>query len=98
MKTVGIDIGSLSTKIVLLEKSDDKSEIKNYKIARSTHNFQKVGREMFDEILKESKLQRKDVFIMSTGYGRHTIDIADDKVTEITAHAKEKDENTNPHP
>ena len=84
MKTVGIDIGSLSTKVVLL----DDNEIKNYKIARSTHNFQKVGRELFNEMLKESSLQRKDVYIMSTGYGRHTIDIADDKITEITAHAK----------
>lgn len=84
MKTVGIDIGSLSTKILLLENN----EIKNYKIARSTHNFQKIGHQLFDQIMSEENLQRKDVFIMSTGYGRHTIDIADQKVTEITAHAK----------
>lgn len=84
MKTVGIDIGSLSTKVLLLENN----KIKNYKIARSTHNFQKVGHELFNQILSEENLHRKDVFIMSTGYGRHTIDIADKKVTEITAHAK----------
>jgi predicted CoA-substrate-specific enzyme activase len=85
MKTVGIDIGSLSTKIVLL---DDNNRIINYKISRSTHNFQKIGHDLFKQILNEANLQKKDIYLMSTGYGRHTIDIADDRVTEITAHAK----------
>ena len=81
---VGIDIGSLATKIVLIE---DRS-LKDHRTERSTFDFKRVGHNLFDDILNANNLKRSDVFVMSTGYGRNTIDIADDRVTEITAHAK----------
>ncbi len=80
----GIDIGSLATKIVLFIDE----ELIDYRTERSTYDFKRVGHKLFDEILQKHDLKRNDVFVMSTGYGRNTIDIADDRVTEITAHAK----------
>ena len=85
MKTfIGIDIGSLATKIVLL--SDGK--MLDHRTERSTYDFKKIGHNLFDDLLENNNLKKPDVFVMSTGYGRNTIDIADDRVTEITAHAK----------
>ena len=81
---IGIDIGSLATKIVLI----NEGKLIDHKTERSTYNFKKVGHDLFDEILSKNNLKRSDVFVMSTGYGRNTIDIADDRVTEITAHAR----------
>jgi predicted CoA-substrate-specific enzyme activase len=84
LKAVGIDIGSLVTKVVLL----DDSKMIDFRINRSTYNFKKIGHDLFDDLLEKNNLKRSDVYIMSTGYGRNSIDIADDRITEITAHAK----------
>ncbi|MHA1272652.1 MAG: acyl-CoA dehydratase activase [Promethearchaeota archaeon] len=85
MKTCGIDIGSLATKIVIL---DDDKKILDWGVERSTYDFKRVGNLLFNKMLEKNNLKRSDLFVMSTGYGRNTIDIADDRVTEITAHAK----------
>jgi predicted CoA-substrate-specific enzyme activase len=81
---VGIDIGSLASKVVLL--SDGK--LIDYRVERSTFDFKKVGNNLFNSILEKNNLRREDVFIMSTGYGRNTLEIQDDRITEITAHAR----------
>jgi len=81
---IGIDIGSLATKIALFIEG----KLVDHRTERSTYNFKKIGHDLFDEILSKHDLKRSDVYVMSTGYGRNTIDIADDRVTEITAHAK----------
>ena len=81
---IGLDIGSLETKIVLLSNS----KLIDFRTERSTHNFKKVGTKLFKDILDKNNFKKSDVFIMSTGYGRNTIDIADDRITEITAHAR----------
>jgi predicted CoA-substrate-specific enzyme activase len=85
MKVLGIDIGSLATKIVLM---NSEQEIIDYGVERSTFDFKKVGRDLFKNILDKHNLSRSDVFVMSTGYGRNTIDFADDRITEISAHAR----------
>ena len=81
---IGIDIGSLATMIVLI----NEGKLLDHKTERSTYDFKRVGHNLFDDILTQHNLERKDVYVMSTGYGRNTIDIADDRVTEITAHAR----------
>ena len=84
MKTIGIDIGSLATKLVLL---DDNTMI-DHRVNRSTYDFKRIGSDLFNELLEKNNLKRSDVYVMSTGYGRNSIDIADDRITEITAHAR----------
>ncbi|MFX0104229.1 MAG: acyl-CoA dehydratase activase [Candidatus Hodarchaeota archaeon] len=84
MKTCGVDIGSLETKVVLL---DDK-KIVDYRIGRSTFDFKRVGNNLFNDLLEQHNLKKNDVYVMSTGYGRNTVSFADDRITEITAHAR----------
>jgi len=79
-----VDIGSLETKVVLL---DDKV-IMGYRVGRSTFDFKRVGNNLFNELLEEHNLKKSDVYVMSTGYGRNTVSFADDRITEITAHAR----------
>jgi predicted CoA-substrate-specific enzyme activase len=84
MKTIGIDIGSLATKLVLL----DDSTMIDHRVNRSTYDFKRIGSNLFNDLLEKNNLKRSDVYVMSTGYGRNSIDIADDRITEITAHAR----------
>ena len=81
---IGIDIGSLATKIALL----DNGNLLDFRTERSTFDFKRIGLNLFNDILEANNLNRDDVFVMSTGYGRNTIDFADDRITEITAHAR----------
>ncbi|TFF93510.1 MAG: hypothetical protein EU543_03455, partial [Promethearchaeota archaeon] len=81
----GVDIGSLATKIVLL---NENKKMVDWRLNRSTYDFKRVGRDLFKEILEKNNLKRSDVYVISTGYGRNTIDFADDRITEITAHAR----------
>lgn len=82
---IGIDIGSLSSKVALIS---NEGKVVDYRVERSTYDFKRIGQNLFNDIMETNNLSRNDVFIMSTGYGRNTIDIADDRITEITAHAR----------
>jgi predicted CoA-substrate-specific enzyme activase len=84
LKTIGVDIGSLATKVVLL----DDNKLVDYRVDRSTYDFKRIGHNLFEDILEKNNLKSSDVYVMSTGYGRNSIDIADDRITEITAHAR----------
>ncbi|MBN1800662.1 MAG: 2-hydroxyglutaryl-CoA dehydratase [Candidatus Lokiarchaeota archaeon] len=84
MLSVGIDIGSLASKLVLM----DGRKLVDHRVDRSTYDFKRIGGDLFKDLLEKNNLKRSDVYVMSTGYGRNSIDIADDRITEITAHAK----------
>ncbi|MHA1341393.1 MAG: acyl-CoA dehydratase activase [Promethearchaeota archaeon] len=85
MKIIGIDIGSLSTKVALVEDG----KLIDYLVDRSTYRFKEVGKELFNKLLEKYNLKREQIAkIISTGYGRHTIDIAEENITEISAHAR----------
>lgn len=85
MRIVGIDIGSLSTKVALIEDGKFIDSL----VDRSTYKFKEVGTKLFGDLLGRNNLTNQDIDkIISTGYGRHTIDIAQEQVTEITAHAR----------
>jgi predicted CoA-substrate-specific enzyme activase len=48
----------------------------------------KLTLELFDRLLKDSKIRKKDVRrVVATGYGRNAVSIADTTITEITCHA-----------
>lgn len=86
MNIIGIDIGSLSTKVALIRDGKLIDSITN----RSTYKFKEVGHRLFKEILEKNNLTRDQIDkVISTGYGRHSLpDLAEDQVTEITAHAR----------
>ncbi len=86
MYFIGIDIGSLTTKVVLLQNG----KLMDSLIERSTYNFQESGKKIFLQILDKNALQPDQIQkIMVTGYGRHSnLNINEEKITEISAHAK----------
>ena len=83
---IGIDIGSLTTKVVLMIKG----KIEAMLTERSLHNFTAIGTQLFHQILDQSHLTPADIDNMySTGYGRHSISVLTSNViTEISAHAR----------
>lgn len=82
----GIDSGSTSTDVVILNKE--------HKIITGiilpTGAGAAIGAERaLEEALKDAKLQREDIdALVTTGYGRTAIQEGDKSITEITCHAR----------
>ncbi|OOO63285.1 acyl-CoA dehydratase activase [Clostridium tepidum] len=80
----GIDIGSTSTNVVILDK--DKNII-SYSIvstgAKSIHG----AKTALDDALKKAHISKDNIkYIVSTSYGRINIPFANENITEITCH------------
>lgn len=84
MFTVGIDVGSITTKAVLLNGRDWRH------VVRPTGcSPRQAGREAFEELLGQAGLAHNDVScVIGTGYGRISLPFIDKAVTEITCHAR----------
>lgn len=82
--TVGVDVGSTSTKIVLLTGENMYS-----KICPTGWSPRDAGHRIMDELLKEHSLMGEEIdYIVATGYGRNAITYADRVITEITCHGR----------
>ena len=85
MLTAGIDIGSLTTKALIM----DGNEIKGYVIYSSGHLYEEAGNQAYEDCLNKCNLSREDIkYIVGTGYGRALISFANENITEITCHAR----------
>ncbi len=85
MPFAGVDIGSVSAKSVII--SDN--EILGYSILPTGADVEDVARRVLNESLKKAGLTESDLErIIATGYGRISVPFADDKMTEISCHAK----------
>ena len=84
MITVGIDVGSITTKAVVLRDGNIISE----KITATGYQVQAAADTVFADVLSEAKLQIVDVgAVVATGYGRNRVSFADRVITEISCHA-----------
>lgn len=84
--TAGIDSGSTSTNVVII---NDEFKILSFSIVRTGAKSILSAEKAFEEALSKCHLQKDDInFIVSTGYGRVSIPFADMNVTEITCHGK----------
>ena len=84
MLTIGIDVGSITAKAAVVRDGEVFSD----KLILTGYNARNAGEKVFDAIIKESGIDRSAVDrIISTGYGRKSVEIADKAVTEITCHA-----------
>jgi predicted CoA-substrate-specific enzyme activase len=84
----GIDLGSLSTKSLIME-SDGENRIVSYHIIQSGAAYKGAAEKVMDESLKKAGLKMKDLkHIISTGYGRESTSFSSADVTEITCHAR----------
>jgi predicted CoA-substrate-specific enzyme activase len=85
MIVAGCDVGSLTTKVVLL----NNTKIIAQKVRRSHFNPVESANEVMDETLKLAGLTLKDIeFCVGTGYGRERIPFVQKAVSEIACHAK----------
>jgi predicted CoA-substrate-specific enzyme activase len=85
MPVAGVDIGSLTAKAVILEDST----IVATSLVPTGHNSRQSGRRTLDLALEQAGISEGDLAgIVATGYGRLAADFTQDKVTEITCHAR----------
>ena len=85
MYTMGIDVGSASSKAVILR---DGREVVAALAVQAGTGSSGPGR-VLEAIAAESGLTTKDMsFILATGYGRTALPMADKQMSEITCHAK----------
>jgi predicted CoA-substrate-specific enzyme activase len=83
--TIGIDIGSSSSKAVVLFNGTQiiTTEVTQTGIGSSG------SRSILSDVLEKAQLKREDISrIVVTGYGRFTFDEADKQISEISCHAK----------
>ncbi|MGB9498812.1 MAG: acyl-CoA dehydratase activase [Dissulfuribacterales bacterium] len=82
----GIDIGSTTSKAVVI---NDDGEVESYSILRNSHNLSESGRKAFLTAVGKKGLSEKEIcYIISTGYGRRTIDFQNEAEPEVICHAK----------
>ncbi len=83
MITAGIDIGSITAKAALIK---DGNLMGTLVIPTGYHHLN-AGVRVYETLLKKTGLSKKDISaIVSTGYGRSSIDFADKAMTEILCH------------
>ena len=84
MITVGIDVGSITAKAAVVKDS----RLISHKLMLTGYNARNAGEKLFESILKDLAMESASIDkIISTGYGRNSVTIADKAVTEITCHA-----------
>jgi predicted CoA-substrate-specific enzyme activase len=85
MLSVGLDIGSITTKIAVMK---DK-KILGTDVAFTGYNPEKAWTDILEKMLSKLGLKESSVDrIVSTGYGRNNVSIAHKKITEILCHAE----------
>lgn len=85
MYTMGVDVGSASSKVVILEDGIRVVVEKVVQLGTGSSGPQRV----LEEALSESGLRIEDMAkIVATGYGRFSFEQADRQVSEISCHAK----------
>ncbi len=84
--TAGIDIGSTYTKAVV---ADAQRQIVGRALAPTGFRLAEVARTVLAQAVEEAGIRRDDVaYVVSTGFGRHQVDVSDAQVTDLTAAAR----------
>ncbi len=83
MITAGIDIGSITAKAALVEDG----RLLGSRVVFTGYSASTAGQRVYDELLKSLGKSREDVrAVVSTGYGRNSVEFADKALTEIICH------------
>lgn len=82
----GIDIGSMTTKVVIIS---DEKKIVGSAILPTGFSASKSAQEAIDQAKKNASIKNGAISRMvATGYGRNLVTEADEKITEITCHTR----------
>ncbi len=83
---IGIDLGSRTSKIVVLS---GENKIVFSTVESSGVNPKKTAQSLLDKALSHINTDKSEIKkIYSTGYGRNIVPFADKRISEITCHAK----------
>jgi len=83
--TAGIDVGSTYTKTIIL---GDEGSIRGLALSHTGFKLAEISKRVYEAALKDAGLVSTDVsYIVSTGFGRHTVSFSDTHVTDLTASA-----------
>jgi predicted CoA-substrate-specific enzyme activase len=83
MITVGIDVGSITTKGAIL----DGDRLMGVSLRNTGFQAGRTGLALYEALLSENGVSSSDIQgVIATGYGRKNIQFADRSVTEITCH------------
>ena len=86
MYVLGIDSGSTSTNAVIM---DQDRKIAAFSVVRTGAKSSVSADKALEDVLQKANLKREDIsWIVSTGYGRVSIQFADENVTKISCHGK----------
>lgn len=81
---VGFDGGSTYLKAAMLKGT----EVVDLRVSSTGIDNNKTAERLLKEMCEKRGIRREDIkYIMATGYSRKVIDVADDDISEITAHA-----------
>ncbi len=81
----GIDIGSSSSKVAIVDESGKLAAVKVVNLGTGTSGSDEAMR----LALEEAGIRKEDLnYLVATGYGRVNYEGADKQITEITCHAK----------
>lgn len=82
----GLDIGSVSTKVVLI---DENKKIIHQEILRTGSNSKQAAEKCVQAALKKEKIVFDDITnLIATGYGRKIVPFKSQEVSEISCHAR----------
>lgn len=86
MYTLGIDIGSMTTKSAIL---DGNKSVIAYDVVFTGGNNRESATLTYENVLEKAGLQKDAIdFIVTTGYGRENVLFSNKYVSEIVCHAK----------
>jgi (R)-2-hydroxyacyl-CoA dehydratese activating ATPase len=82
----GIDVGSCTTKAAIV---DSAGNLVAFKVVYSGNDFAAAAGKVWGDCLCENGVNREDILgVVSTGYGRNSVDFACRQVTEISCHGR----------
>jgi predicted CoA-substrate-specific enzyme activase len=82
----GLDIGSISTKMVFV---DENRKILFYELVRTGSNSKKAAEKCMQAVLEKANLSFNDITnLIATGYGRKIVPFKSQEVSEISCHAR----------
>lgn len=86
MLVAGIDVGSGTTKCVLI---DEKGAVHGRGLTKTKADFEKVAREVFDLALRSKGIGGEEVgYVATTGLGRYSVSFRDIQITDLTCGAR----------
>lgn len=83
--TMGVDIGSTASKCLILKDGKEIIATSTVDVGAGTTGPSRS----ITEVMKNANMNREDIsFIMATGYGRNSLEEADDQMSELSCHAR----------